>query len=239
MMTSPRRAAGLGPWWLPALLSAGLAIWLAIASIQTSGARFVGSAQSAANTVRTASWYFLHNSPTPPTANTAAVANLAMDTTTPTQATLYNYDTNADSLAGRRIQKSGTGPGDTTLARYANWRSAAFTSARSISGTAVLRIWAGITGFPLNKQGVLIVYLRDYNPTAGTYAEIANATLTDANWQGGVASWVQKSIAIPISSYTVPSTHRLEVKLETTAAASSNMVIAYDTTVYPASLSLP
>jgi hypothetical protein len=202
-------------------------------------ARLTASGSVSANALSTKSWYFLHNSPTPPTGNTTAVNNLSMDTITPTQATLFNYDTGADSLAGRRLLKSGTGPGDATLTRYANWRSASFASSRTISGTVVLRIWCGITGFPLAQQGSLVVYLRDFNPTTSTYVEIANATLVDANWQAGSSTWVQKRINVAVASYTLAAGHRLEVKVETTAAASANMVIAYDMTGYPSSLSVP
>jgi hypothetical protein len=210
-----------------------------LAAPTPSAATLTSSRVLGANAFATGAWYFLHNNPTPPTANTSAVNNLSMNATTPTAATLYNYDTNADSLTGRRIQKSGTGAADSTLAHYANWRSASFASARSLSGSAVLRIWSGISGFTLNARGVLVVYLRDYNPTSATYVEIANATLTDANWQAGSSTWVLKRITVPVSSYTLPSGHVLEVKVETTAASSANMVIAYDTTAYPSALSLP
>ena len=191
-------------------------------------------------TLTTRTWFFLHNNPTPPVGNTNAVANLAMDALlVPSQATLYNYDANADSLAGRRIQKSATGPGDTTLARYVNWRTAAFTAARTISGTVTLRLWSGITGFPLNQRGVLIAYLRDYNPSNGQYVEIANATLDQANWQAGTANWVLKQIDISVASYTLAVGRVLEVKVVTNANASANMVVAYDTTSYMSLLSIP
>ena len=204
-----------------------------------SAATLTSTSSLAANVFGTGAWYFLHNSPTPPTGTTTAVNNLAMGTPTPTQATLYNYDTNQDSLAGRVITKSGTGAGDATLAHYANWRTAAFASSQLVNGSVTVHIWSGITGFPLAQKGVLIAYLRDFNPILSTYVEIANATLTDANWQAGSATWVQKSIVIPVANYTIPGGHRLELKVETTSASYANMVIAYDTTGYPSALSLP
>jgi hypothetical protein len=223
-----------------ALTAAVLAALVVCASRPTASLALIGSSRSlTGNAFVTGTWYFLHNSPTPPTANTTAVANLTMTSTVSTQATLYNYDTNADSLAGRRIQRSGTGAGDTTLARYVNWLSPAFASARVVSGTVTIRIWAGVTGFPLNVTGVLVAYLRDYNPSGKTYTEIANATLSDPNFQQGAATWVQKTIAVNVGSYTIASGHQLELKIETTAAAYANMIVAYDTTGYPAALSLP
>ena len=207
--------------------------------LTASQATLTSSVVLGANTFATGTWYFLHNSPTPPTGNTTAVNNLTMNATTPTQATLYNYDTAADSLPGRRLLKSGTGPTDATLTRYANWRSAAFASAKTINGTVVLSLWSGISGFTLNAQGTIVAYLRDFNPSTSAYVEIANATLTDANWQAGTASWVLKRINIAVTSYAMAAGHVLEVKVETTAASSANMVIAYDTTGFPSALSVP
>jgi hypothetical protein len=200
----------------------------------------VGSSRTlSGNTFVTGTWYFLHNNPTPPTANTIAQADLTVTGTVSTQATLYNYDTNADSIAGRQIQKSGSGAGDTTLARYANWQTPAFATARTISGTVTVRIWAGVTGFPLGVMGVLVAYLRDFRPQGSKYTEIANATLSDGNFQHCVAGWVQKTITVSVAGYTVPAGDQLELKIETTSAAYANMILAYDTTLYPAVLSLP
>lgn len=229
-----------GPAGVAALI--GLALVLAFAArpgTTVTQARLTASAVLGANPFTTGTWYFLHNYPTPPTGPTTAQNNLTMNATTPTQATLYNYDTAADSLAGRRLLKSGTGPGDATLTRYANWRSAAFASAKTINGTVVLSIWSGISGFTLNAQGTIVAYLRDFNPSTSAYVEIANATLTDANWQAGSPSWVLKRINIAVTSYLLAAGHVLEVKVETTAASSANMVIAYDTTGYPSALSVP
>ncbi len=221
------------------LLAVLLPVAVLLSAPTASSATLTASRAVVANTFATGSWYFLHNNPTPPAGNTSAVNNLSMTVTAPTQPTLYNYDTNADAVAGRRIQKSGSGAGETNLARYANWRSGAFAAARTIAGTVVLRISSGVTGFSLNGQGVLVAYLRDFNPTNSKYVEIANATLTDANWQAGSSTWVEKRIAIPVGSYALASGHVLEAKVETTAASSNDMIIAYDTTVYPSALSLP
>jgi hypothetical protein len=228
-------AFGMVPM-LAVLVSIGVvAAWTPPLSL----ARFSVTSSVPMNTLRAGTWYILHNIPTPPIGTTTAQIDLTMNATLSTQATLFNYDTNADAIAGRRIQRTGTGPGDTTLARYANWRSPTFAAARTISGTVVVRIWAGITGFPLNSTGTLVVYLRDLKISNGTYVEIANATLTDANFQGGVGSWVMKTISIPVASYSMAANHQLELKIETTAASSADMVIAYDTTAFPAALVIP
>jgi hypothetical protein len=181
----------------------------------------------------------LHNRPTPPVGSTTAQANLSMDASPATAATLYNYDTNADSQPGRRLQKTGTGPGETVLARYANWRSPVLTTARLVNGTVSVQLWSAVASFQLNRAGSIVAYLRDYNPATNTYLEIASATRTNANWQGGRSTWVLAGIAIPVVGYTVPAGHRVELKVEATASAYTNMWIAYDTMSYASSITLP
>lgn len=211
---------------------------LVVGTSGISGARFVAQATSTA-AVATPTWFFLHHNPTPPVGATTAQANLTMNAVPPTAVTLYNYDTNLDSTPGRRIRRAGTGPGDTTLARYANWRSPVFATARSISGTVTLRIWTGVAGFTLNTRGVLIAYLRDYNPTTNSYVNVASGSLDLADWQGGVAGWVEKQMTIPVGAYTVQAGRRLELKLQVPAASPVDMVIAYDTTTYPSIVGVP
>jgi len=213
--------------------------------IGASAALFVSSAQNAGNVLTAGTWvvpsvtWTLHNNPTPPVGNTTAQANLTMDENPAAAATLYNYDTNADGAPGRRLQKTGTGPGETVLARYAAWRSPVLTTARAIKGTVSVQLWSAVANFQLNAAGSIVAYLRDYNPATGTYVEIASATRTSANWQGGQSTWIRAGISIPVASYSVPLGHRVELKVEATSSAAGNMWIAYDTMSYPSSLTLP
>jgi hypothetical protein len=203
------------------------------------------SASVTGNTFTTGTWsvattYYLHNRPTPPTGNTTAQANLSMTVVVPTAGTLYNYDSNYNNTAGRRLQRSGSGAGDTRLNYMTNWLSPAFATAHAMNGQVVLDFWSGVgANFRLNAEGVIVAYLRDYNPGTGTYTEIANATLTDADWQHGVRDWVRKQLSIGVSGYVVPAGHQLELKLETAAAADANMQEAYDAAAYPSSLTVP
>lgn len=213
--------------------------------VGASAALFVSSAQTRGNVLTAGTWvvpsvtWTLHNRPTPPVGNTSAQGNLTMDENPPIASTLYNYDTNADSSPGRRLLKSGMGPGDTTLSRYANWRSPVLTTARLINGNVTVLLWSAVQTFQLSRAGSIVAYLRDYNPATGTYVEISSATRTNANWQGGQPSWIPAGIAIPVVSYTVPFGHQVELKVETTSSAFTNMWIAYDTTSYASSLTLP
>ena len=208
------------------------------AALLTSSKVVAGNAFTAGTWSNPVTWY-LHNNPTPPVGNTTAQASLAMDTTVPVAATLYNYDTNVDSAVGRRLTLSGSGPGESAVGYYAAWRTGVLASARPIVGTVVVRLWSATQSFTRNRAGSIVAYVRDYNPTTATYVEIANATLTNANWQGGQTSWVPVAISIAVASYTVPVGHRIEIKVEATSAAALNMWIAYDTSSYASSIDMP
>jgi hypothetical protein len=213
--------------------------------VGVSAALFVSSAQAGGNVLTAGTWvvpsltWALHNNPTPPVGNTTAQTSMSMDGNPATATTLYNYDTNADSSPGRRLQKTGTGPGDTALARYAAWRSPVLTTARLIKGNVVVLLWSAVASFQLNRAGSIVAYLRDYDPATGTYVEISGATRTSSNWQGGQSTWVPSVLGIPVVNYTVPAGHRIELKVEATASAFTNMWIAYDTVSYASSITLP
>ena len=212
--------------------------------IGTSLALLVSSAQTGGNVLTAGTWYVpsvpwtLHNHPTPPMGDTVAQSMLGMDTTSPVATTLFNYDADADAAPGRQLQRRGSGATETIVARYAAWRSPALTTATTISGTALVTLWSGTQNFVAGK-GAIAAYVRDFNPSTGAYAEIASAIRTSVNWQNGSTTWVIVGISVPITSYTVPAGHQVELKLETSASSSSNMWIAYDTTRYASTFKLP
>jgi hypothetical protein len=229
-----------------ALLAAGLVVAasvIAVAGGRMVLARFVDARAVTGNTFATGNWappWYLHNNPTPPAGNTASQFDLPLDVTAPTATTLYNYDTNCNpAKVGRDLELTSAGVGTTTVCRYATWLAAPVATARTLSGTATLSIWSAIRNFQSGQTGNLTAYLRDYNPAAGTYTLIGTATLTQANWQGGVGTWVQKTLTWSGLSYTLAAGRRLELKVVATTAASRNMWIAYDTTAYPSALTLP
>jgi hypothetical protein len=235
-----RAAVGLA---LAAVLVA--ASFIAGRGVGSSLALLVSSARSDGDTFSAGTWvlppvtWYLHNNPTPPSGNTAAQANLGMNTTIPTGPTLYNYDVGADTALGRRLQKSGSGPAETNLNRYASWLSPVLSGARAISGAATLSMWSAVQSFNTGRAGAVRAYLRDYDPATGAYVEIGNGTTTAANWQAGSNTWIPATVTIPVAGYTVRAGHRIEVKVMTTSSAYTNMWIAYDTQSYTSSLSLP
>jgi hypothetical protein len=222
-----------------ARLRPALIVVLALAAITaqfgTTLALFNRAVADGANTVTAGSWaYYLHNNPTPPTANTTAQYNLTMTAAVPTVTTLYNYDTNNANRAGRGITRNNPPSAALLTAyRYVNWRTPVLAAALTLTGNVTVDVWSATNTGTANRNGSLIAYLRDYNPTAGTYTEIANATYTGAYAVG--RTYYERPITVTVAAaYTLPAGHQLEVKLESpTATSQNNMLVAYDTTTYP------
>jgi hypothetical protein len=239
---APRRRSPLRRR-LAALLAAGLVVAAVVATFagtQVVLARLVDTAPITGNTFATGTWamattWYLHNNPTPPTANTAAQFNLALNTTTPTATTLYNYDTGCDSRAGRSIRRNTGAITETGACRYATWRSAALAAARTLDGTATLTVFArkATAG---GTPPTLRAFLRVRDPGTSTYTELgsANATITT---EPSVA-FASYAMTWSLASVSVPTGRQIEVKI-VALGGSVQPEIAYDTTAYPSSLTLP
>jgi hypothetical protein len=228
---------------LAVLVAAGMVV--AAASLALAGshvvlARLVDTAAVTGNTFATGTWgtgttWYLHNNPTPPTGNTAAQFNLALNATSPTAATLYNYDTNCEFRAGRSIRRNTGLVTEAGACRYATWRSAALAAARTLNGTATLTVFAR----KASGGGIaptLRAFLRVFNPSTSTYTELgtANATITTEPtlpFASYALSWTLASVAVPLG-------RQVEVKIVATGG-TREPEIAYDTTAYPSSLTLP
>ena len=228
---------------LAALLAAGLvvaAVAATVAGTQVVLARLVDAAPVTGNTFATGSWatrttWYLHNNPTPPTANTVAQFNLALNVTAPTATTLYNYDTGCETRAGRSIRSNTGLVGETGACRYATWRSTALAAARTLSGTATVTVFArkALSG---GTAPTLRAFLRVRNPSTSTYVELgqANATITTEptlSFASYALSWTLASVSVPVG-------RQVEVKIVATGG-TSDVDIAYDTTAYASSLTLP
>ena len=183
------------------------------------------------------STWFLHNNPTPPTGDTTSQLNLPLDQTAPTATILYNYDANRDSFVGLFIDKGGAGATETDPVKHQAWRTSALGSSLTIDGTVTVPLWSAIKDFGLGKSGEVTVFLRDYD--GSTYTEICNGTLTDADWQGGSGTWVEKAISFTCASYTIPAGNFLEVKLIVGDSSADEIWFSYDTTSYNSRVALP
>jgi hypothetical protein len=157
-----------------------------------------------------------------------------MTSVVPTAAVLYNYDTNNANRPGRGITRNNPpSPGLATAYRYVNWRTPALATALTLGTTVTVDVWSATNVGTANRTGSLIVYLRDYNPTAGTYVEIANNTRTGTYAAG--RTWYETPVQVTVAAgTTVAAGHMVEVKIESpTATSQNNMLVAYDTTAYP------
>ena len=86
-------------------------------------------------------------------------------------------------------------------------------------------------GFTQGTAGQVRVFLRDVDGTTGIALEIANATVSAADWQAGGSGWVKRSASFSVNTLLLLN-HRLEVKLLVGAGSADDMVFAYDTTLY-------
>ena len=163
-----------------------------------------------------------------------------MNSTQPTAGTLYNYDTNCSANSpGRDLQRTNQGIYETRNCRIANWVAATLIAPLTINGVARVVVWSAPRAFSTSATGNLTAGLVDYNVGAGTVSLITSVGLTQANWQGGSGTWVQKTLTFPSVSYVVPVGHRLELRMTATTAASRTMWVAYDTAAYQSYLQLP
>lgn len=197
------------------------------------------SATSSSASSFAGTWYVLHNNPTPPTGGTAAQANLAMDTVAATATVLHNYDTNHDALPGRRIARGGTGPTETTLARYQNWRGPSGVSNLALAGTVTVELWTAVDGFAPGVAGDLTIYLRDVTVLTGTATEIASTSVAMANWHGGSSGWVKVTASLNVPLHVLLVGHVLELKVIAGPTAGADMMVAYDTVTEPSRVRLP
>jgi len=130
--------------------------------------------------------YYMHNNPTPPTADTDAQADLTMDEDNPTAETFYNYDQNWDSDPGRRIEESDGGPDGLELKEYQNWLTEPYSEDTHFQGSVVINLYIAPDGFNFDNDGEFTVYLRDYDPVGDSYTEITSKT-----YEVEEGEWVQ------------------------------------------------
>ena len=155
---------------------------------------------------------------------------LPIDLTPPTTTVLYNYDTDRDAFPGRVIQKGASGPSETNPTKYQAWRGPVLASDLAIQGTVVVQLWSAMKDFQQGKGGTVTVYLREFD--GSSYTEIAEASMSDPDWQGGSSSWVLKTFKLSVSSYTVPPGHMLELKVIVESSSNDDLWFAYDTAAY-------
>ena len=181
--------------------------------------------------------YYIHNNPMPPTGATSSQASLPLTTGPALEETLYNYDQNRDAQPGLLIVKGGADENESGSTKHQVWRTGTLTSSLAMVGTVTMDFWSAIKDFALDTTGAVTFYLRDYDGSG--HAEIANGTVSEADWQGGASNFVAKTLSIASVNYTVSAGNQLELKLIVGAASGDDMWFAYDATGYPAVLKIP
>ena len=161
-----------------------------------------------------------------------------MDGTAPTATSLFNYDINRDSAAGLLIEKGGTGFDETDLVKHQVWRTGPLAGGMAIAGDVSVDFWAAIKDYNQNVAGSVSIFLRDYDGVGG-HTEIGNGSISEADWQGGSGTFVQKTITVPGLSYTIPAGHELEAKVIVDDASGNDIWLAYDTASYLSVVRLP
>ncbi len=238
----PRRASRVRRR-LAAFVAAGLVVAAAVAAFAGTTvvlARLTDAAAVTSNTLATGTWvtattWYLHNNPTPPTGNTTPQFNLALNATVPTATTLFNYDTGCESRAGRSFNRNTGLVTEAGSCRYATWRSTALAAARTLNGTATVTVYARKASSG-GTAPTLRAFLRVFDPGTSGYTELgtANATITtepSVAFAAYALSWI-------LASVSVPAGRQVEVKIVATGG-TRDPEIAYDTTTYPSSLLLP
>jgi hypothetical protein len=130
------------------------------------------------------------------------------------------------------IEKGGAGSGETDPTKYQEWTSG--SSGITLNGVVNFVFWSAIKSFQTGKRGIVTGYLLDCN--GGSCSQIATATLDVANWSGGSATWVEKTLSFGALSYTVPAGNTLRLKIIVGSDADDDMWFAYATTSYPSRL---
>ena len=180
--------------------------------------------------------WFLNNNPTPSIGDTTSQATLPVGTGLPITVPLYNYDTDRNTDAGLKLIRSNNGLAEAVTTKYQVWRTPVLTSPVVISGDVLIDLWAALTPANSNEEGIILVYLRDYD--GSSYTEIGEGATFARDWQSGSSSFVEKLSLIKDINYTVPAGNQLEIRIVVDDASIQDMAFAYDTQTYSSLVNL-
>ena len=193
--------------------------------------------------VASGSCFYLHNNPTPPTGDTASQPVLPIDgelpSAVPQLPELYNFDSNRDGDPGLLLAKISDGLEETSDNQFQIWRTAVLTNPLTISEDALVDIWAKLKSPTSNQVGVVLVFLRDYDPSGGgVYTEVSNGAVYARDWQSNSTSFVERLALMQGVGYSVPSGHQLELRVMIDNASSDDMELAYDISSFTSLINL-
>lgn len=184
-------------------------------------------------------FFYLHNDPSPPVADTASQVDLTMDATAPTGTTLYNYDTDNDAHPGREIRKTQKGGelGTTNDWEFQDWLSAAFPSTTTIDGRASLFITGAAGNFTDDALIVVSAWLLDYDPVLQTDTVIVSRAFSGFTSTTG---WSEVGVHFRDTFYEMDAGHQLRLKVQIDGVSLTvTGMVAYDTVEHSTLLMVP
>jgi hypothetical protein len=164
-----------------------------------------------------------------------------MNATAPTATTLYQYSTDLYTGApGRSVEKSSANAGQPEAKYMANWVYQASTYT-AFSGSAELNVWVAMKDLKCDKTPSFTVYLREKTSSttdAGTLLATATATSPPPG-SSEPCNFRLLTVTLPTSGADVAAGNWLELKITVNESTGDSALLAYDTTVYAATLRLP
>jgi type II secretory pathway pseudopilin PulG len=179
-------------------------------------------------------WADVSNVPTANSTTPTGSSVNQMNGFAPTATTLFNYDTDRDAVTGRSLDTGGAGYGDVSASKTMYWQYGV-ASNTTFAGTAYLSLYGVLRSLDPTETGVVNVYLRAQN--GASWTNVGSATFTAGPW--GTSALGAFTVPVTGLNFSIAKNALLEVEVQVGSGASGVMDFGYDTSIYPASLSLP
>ena len=180
--------------------------------------------------------WFMNNNPTPSIGDTSSQAALPVGTGLPITVPLYNYDTDRDADPGLTLIRSTNGLSEIVTTKYQIWQTPVLANPVVINSDVLVDLWSALSPANTNEEGIILIYLRDYN--GSTYTEIGEGATFARDWQSGSSSFVEKLSLIKNVNYTIPAGNQLEIRIVVDDASIQDMAFTYDTQSYSSLVNL-
>jgi len=166
------------------------------------------------------------------------IPTAALKTSAPSDITLDNFDPGRDALAGLTLAGSDLGLNEADTTKYQQWITA--PGAILLDGPASLSLWSAMKDFDMTRAGSITAYLVDSNAAGNDLTEIANATVTRADWDAAnTGTWIEDTFDFGVVDYALNAGRFLGVKIVVNnGLAADAMWLAYDVTGSPSRLTV-
>ena len=190
----------------------------------------------------------LHNKPTPPTGNTTAQSEMAMNLTPGSAIDLHEYSTDISACplgkGGRCIDIKFPDANSTEVdKRYmANWVYQVPGNDTTFNGTVELKLWVARAGFACGAPADITAFLREKKEATDSGGDKLLATSAPAAMVPiGVTScpFQRITLTMALANVKVQKNKYLELKVTNLNTTGGAVLIAYDTATYRSTLKLP